>query len=70
MYEWGLSSYFALLYHTGVLNFQEFAVGLSMSLKGSFDEKLYWVFNLYDVDGDGYISTHEIKQIVQVWYHF
>ena len=54
------------LVSSGVLNFREFAVGLSMSLKGSFEDKLYWVFSLYDVDGDGHISPYEIKQIIEV----
>ena len=50
----------------GVLNFREFVTGLSLSLRGSFDEKLYWSFNIYDVDGNGFISREEMNEIIAV----
>ena len=36
--------------------------------KGSFDEKLRWVFNLYDLNGDGNISRDEMTEIVTSLY--
>ena len=50
----------------GVLNFREFVIGLSLSLRGSFDEKLYWAFKVYDVDGNGFISQSEMREIIAV----
>lgn len=52
--------------YTGVLNFREFVIGLSLSLRGTFDEKLYWAFKIYDVDGNGFISRSEMDEIIAV----
>ena len=49
-----------------MLNFREFVIGLSLSLRGSFDEKLYWAFKVYDVDGNGFISQSEMREIIAV----
>lgn len=35
---------------------QEFAVGLSVLLRGTVHEKLKWAFNLYDINKDGCIT--------------
>ncbi|XP_076804310.1 hippocalcin-like protein 1 [Clavelina lepadiformis] len=48
----------------GVLNFREFIIGLSLTLKGTFDEKLFWAFKIYDVDGNGFISQSELNEII------
>jgi len=58
--------FFTTVICTGRLNFREFVIGLSLSTKGDFDEKLYWAFRLYDVDGNGFISRAEMKDIVSV----
>ncbi|NWZ17734.1 CSEN protein, partial [Agelaius phoeniceus] len=40
----------------GALCFQDFAVGLSVLLRGTEQQKLRWTFDLYDVNKDGYVS--------------
>lgn len=43
-------------------------IGLSVLSRGSIDEKLRWTFNLYDINGDGYISREEMKDVVTAIY--
>lgn len=49
-------------------SFQEFLEILSRVARGSVQEKLSWVFALYDVDGDGRISRSEMLAVVQAIY--
>lgn len=37
---------------------------LSDISRGSIEEKLQWVFGLYDLDGDGLISKEEMIDVV------
>ncbi|NWU73471.1 CSEN protein, partial [Pterocles burchelli] len=48
----------------GVLCFQDFAVGLSVLLRGTVQQKLKWAFDLYDVNKDGYITKEEMLEIM------
>ncbi|NXJ86723.1 CSEN protein, partial [Trogon melanurus] len=48
----------------GALCFQDFAVGLSVLLRGSVQQKLKWAFDLYDINKDGCISKEEMLEIV------
>ncbi|XP_002128527.2 neurocalcin-delta-like isoform X1 [Ciona intestinalis] len=50
----------------GVLNFREFVIGLSLTMNGPLDDKLYWAFKLYDVDGNGYVTKDEMNEIIAV----
>ncbi|XP_028165438.1 neuronal calcium sensor 1-like [Ostrinia furnacalis] len=50
------------------LAFQEFLEILSRVARGSTQEKLAWVFALYDVDGDGRISRAEMLAVVTAVY--
>lgn len=43
---------------------QEFLTILSKVSRGSVEEKLQWIFGLYDLDGDGLISKEEMLDVV------
>lgn len=45
--------------------FQEFVKTLSVLSRGSYHEKLLWIFRLYDVNNDGFISTDDLQDIVK-----
>ncbi|ROT73216.1 putative Kv channel-interacting protein 4-like isoform X7 [Penaeus vannamei] len=46
----------------------EFVTILSELSRGSVTEKLRWAFNLYDINGDGYITKEEMLDIVTAIY--
>lgn len=50
----------------GIIDFKEFITNLNIQLKGSYEEKLNWLFDLYDVEKTNYISRDEALEIVQV----
>lgn len=52
----------------GFINFREFICGLSMSMRGSADEKLTWAFNMYDVNKDGTITLEEMFETMRAVY--
>lgn len=49
----------------GRIDFREFITGLSVSSRGSFEEKLSWIFELYDTNSNGFISRDEMFVIVK-----
>ena len=52
--------------HDQKISFREFLTALSITAKGSLDQKLDWAFGLYDVDHDGFISRQEMLDVVRV----
>lgn len=48
--------------------FQDFLGILSKVSRGSIEEKLQWVFGLYDLNGDGCISKSEMTDVVSSIY--
>ncbi|XP_067938527.1 calsenilin-like [Watersipora subatra] len=48
----------------GSLSFEEFVMALSMLSRGSVEDKLQWIFSLYDINGDGVVSKGEFLQVV------
>ncbi|KAM9500689.1 Kv channel-interacting protein 4 isoform 2-T2 [Clarias gariepinus] len=54
--------------HNGTVSFEDFVMGLSILLRGTVQEKLNWVFNLYDINKDGYITKEEMFDIMKAIY--
>lgn len=52
----------------GVITFKEFIRAISITTKGSIDEKLNWAFDLYDIDNDGFVTRAEMVDIVTAIY--
>ena len=43
---------------------QDFIMSLSVLLLGSVDDKLEWIFNLYDLNGDRILTSDELEDIL------
>ena len=46
------------------IDFREFLCAISITSRGKTDEKLEWVFNVYDMDRDGLIIQGEMLNII------
>lgn len=61
-----------LLLHALVLTFlfflQDFLAILSKVSRGSVQEKLHWIFGLYDLNKDGVITKKEMQDVVHSIY--
>ncbi|XP_021915447.1 Kv channel-interacting protein 1-like [Zootermopsis nevadensis] len=49
---------------TGKISFEDFLGILSRVSRGSVQEKLQWIFGLYDLNGDGLITKSEMLDVV------
>jgi Ca2+-binding EF-hand superfamily protein len=47
------------------ISFEEFVKGMSVFLKGKFEERLKFCFRIYDLNGDRYISKEEMFQLLK-----
>jgi len=52
----------------GYISFTEFITALSITSRGTLDEKLEWAFKLYDVDKSGFITRDHMLLIVKSIY--
>ena len=43
---------------------QDFVKNLSILIHGTEEEKYNWIFDLYDLNGDGYITKEEMEDVV------
>lgn len=51
---------------TGFIDFRQFLTTLSAQLKGSFEDKLKWLFGLYDADASGHITKEDLLHMITV----
>ncbi|CAD5122264.1 DgyrCDS10709 [Dimorphilus gyrociliatus] len=49
----------------GRIDFREFLNSLHIQKRGTLEEKLTWLFKMYDIDGTGYITEDELGQMLK-----
>ncbi|EDQ90181.1 uncharacterized protein MONBRDRAFT_35117 [Monosiga brevicollis MX1] len=52
----------------GKVNFREFMCAISVTSRGTVEQKLDWAFHLYDQNNDGFITREEMIAIVRSIY--
>lgn len=50
----------------GKLDFREFVCGFSIVLRGRMEDKLKFSFQMYDINGNGFISREEMLEVLAV----
>lgn len=50
----------------GTLDFKEFITSCTVLMHGTPNSKLTWAFSMYDRDNNGFITRHEMIEIVSV----
>ncbi|CDF34978.1 Calcium-dependent Serine/threonine protein kinase [Chondrus crispus] len=62
---------YSLFYSSGeMLNLKEFVAGMTILSKGSEEERLRYLFLMYDADGSGYLNREEIRQVFRIMSSF
>ena len=53
----------------GLIDFREFIVALSITRRGgSLKKKAEWIFSVYDLDSNGFITKSEMKEVLSSMY--
>ncbi|XP_023287691.1 neurocalcin-delta B isoform X2 [Orussus abietinus] len=52
----------------GVISFTDLLMEVARIVRGNADQKLSWIFGMYDLNGDGFITRHEMLVIVSAIY--
>ncbi|CAD5220942.1 unnamed protein product [Bursaphelenchus xylophilus] len=50
--------------HTGSITFSEYLKCLSVLCRGSMEEKIEWIYNIYDPLGKGYVSCERVQHVM------
>ena len=51
--------------HDGKIDFREIVIAMGTACRGSHKEKLGWIFSLYDINGNGFISKEEMRIVLK-----
>ncbi len=54
----------------GLIDFGEYMIAMSIQCSGSMEDKLNWMFNIYDLDGSGSLEKSEIVTIIKSMYAY
>ena len=52
----------------GQVSFRELMTSLSITMKGTTNDKLRWLFGIYDLDNDGRITLDEVCEVMESMY--
>ncbi|CAN0474007.1 unnamed protein product, partial [Ectocarpus sp. 12 AP-2014] len=49
---------------SGEIDYEEFVCGLAVTCRGSWEEKVEFIFNLYDIHGQGAVNRDELAALL------
>uniref|UniRef100_A0A3B3TTE2 Guanylyl cyclase-activating protein 2-like n=1 Tax=Poecilia latipinna TaxID=48699 RepID=A0A3B3TTE2_9TELE len=53
----------------GKLDFMDYVAAVNLVLRGKLIDKLKWSFKIYDNDGNGCLTNHEVRRIIKAGKH-